>query len=305
MAHVDAERVHGGDYVEASREVARFAKKKKAFLNERLFRIAKEESEIYFGSGWGALENKIRRKPISNYCRFPEESMGKEQEPYLALVNGQALPVPDEKGTETSFVSGEYWIDRIENTLRGNWFEWLQLGVLRYAASDYGIAKECFEKSIKAKDNAWAHRNLAQIEGNIYGDLRTAAIEMEKAADLAGEYIPILVETATALMRAGEFEKWIRRYRKLEKTLQSAGRLKMLTGSCLVKLDRIDEAREFINENIEVDDIMEGEYALSEIWTELHVRILAKEENVSPEQITKTRALEKYPLPYALDFRMH
>lgn len=305
MAHVDAQRVHGGDYGEASDEVARFVKKKKEFLNEDVFRIIEEESEIYFGSGWGALENMIRSKPISKYCRFPKESIGKEQEPWLALVRDQALPVPDEKATLTSFVVGEYWRDKIEKSLRGNWFEWLHLGILRYASGDYRGAKECCKKSVEAKDNAWAHRNLAQIVGNIYGDVKTAANEMEKAADLLGEYVPILVETATALMRVGEFKKWIERYRNLGKTLQNVGRLKMLTGACFVELDRIDEAKEFINENIVVDDIMEGEYSLSGIWTKLYAKVLAKEENTRIENITKTKVLEKYPLPYALDFRMH
>ena len=43
-------------------------------------------------------------------------------------------------------------------------------------------------------------------------------------------------------------------------------------------------------------DVREGELSMGQLWEQLHM----KEHNITLEE-----AREKYPLPYALDFRMH
>lgn len=43
----------------------------------------------------------------------------------------------------------------------------------------------------------------------------------------------------------------------------------------------------------------------TEIWYELYARVLAKERGVKPESLEKEEVFKHYPIPYALDFRMH
>ena len=54
-----------------------------------------------------------------------------------------------------------------------------------------------------------------------------------------------------------------------------------------------------------IPDIREGEYSISAIWSELYRRIIASDEGREYEKITEKEVLEKYPITYKLDFRMH
>ena len=300
---ISAEKAHG-DYFEAVRAAGDAAAGRQKYLGEKYFDIEKEDEIAHFGSGWGALENKIRKENISKYCVFPSESITAEQKDWLALAGGNPLPERDVRDAPPSYVTGEFWEKAIEKTMRGNWYEYLQLGVIKYARGDFDAARACFEKSIEIEPSAWAYRNLAQIKGNIEGDTVGAARDMEIAADLSGGYVPILIETATALMRAGEYFKQIERYKKYPEKIKENGRLKMLTGACYVYIGDTETAKDFINEKLVVADIMEGEYSLSEIWIELYARVLAKEKGVKLESIDKSDVLARYPLPYEIDFRM-
>ena len=293
-----------GEFATASKKAGEIADDKRRYIDSDVFNIEKEDAIEYFGSGWGALENKISKKPVSKHCVFPDESMGAQQKDWFALAGGGPLPKRDVKSVIPSYVKGEYWERAIEKTLFGSWYEYLQLGVLKYERGDHAAARECFEKSIACEPNAWAYRNLAQIKGNIYGDLNGAARDMEKAADLQSDYIPILIDTATALMRAGEYGRQIERYKKYSDAIKNHGRLKMLTGACYVNIGDVDTAKKFINEKLVVCDIMEGEYSLSEIWYELYARVLASQKGVDYKTLGKDEVFEKYPLPYELDFRM-
>lgn len=293
-----------GDYFDAVKAAGDVAAKRQKYLSEKYFDIEKEDMIERFGSGWGALENKISKKKISKYCIFPDESMTDEQSDWLCLTRGEPLKNRSVKDAPPSYVTGKYWEKSIEKTMRGTWHEYLQLGVIKYARGDFSAAKECFEMSIKSEPSAWAYRNLAQIKGNIEGDAVGAARDMETAADLSGGYVPLLIETATALMRAGEYKKQIERYAAYPDGIKENGRLKMLTGACYVYIGDTETAKEFINENLVVSDIMEGEYSLSEIWIELYARVIAKETGASHETIDRSDVLARYPLPYWIDFRM-
>ena len=296
--------VSGGEYAVAVEKAGEVVKSKEKYLTHGAFDVVKEDDIAHIGSGWGALENMISKKPISKYCVFPKESLTREQADWVALAEGNPLPQRNESDVIPSFAVGEYWEKTIEKTLVGTWYEYLQLGVIKYEKGDYEAAKKCFEQSIKCRPSAWAYRNLAQIKGNVFGDVPGASRDMEKAADMQSEYIPILIETATALMRAGEYERQIERYEKYSDAVKAHGRLKMLTGACYVSIGDTDTAKKFINEKLVVADIMEGEYSLSEIWYELYARVLAKEKDVDYKLLGKDEVLAKYPLPYELDFRM-
>ena len=77
----------------------------------------------------------------------------------------------------------------------------------------------------------------------------------------------------------------------------------MLYGAALARLGEYRRAANVVTEGLLVPDIKEGEYSLSEIWIEIYSGILAKEKGVktpTPEEV-----LAAYPLPRALDFRMH
>ena len=79
----------------------------------------------------------------------------------------------------------------------------------------------------------------------------------------------------------------------------------MFVGKCLVMLNRIEEAEQFINKELSLPDIREGEYSTTNIWVEMYRRKIANECGEPIESITSERVLAEYPIPYEIDFRMH
>lgn len=294
-----------GKYVDAVKCIGDIVKEKQNFLDDNIFNIVKEDEIKYYGSGWGALQNLISNKKISKYCEFPNKSLDSEQEDWINLINGKSLSCDDKFNYIPSYVIGDYWEKAIEKTFVGNWYEYYQLGIIKCAKSEYDNALNLFKKSLNAKENAWAYRNIAQIEGNIFGNYENAARIMEKAIKLQKEYIPIIIETAIALMHNGEYKKWIERYNALPESIKNHGRLKLLTGACYVYINDLDNAQKFINKELIVYDIREGEFALSEIWYELHLRVIANEKNIDIKSINKEEVFKIYPIPCELDFRTH
>ena len=270
-----------------------------------LFEIEREGEIVQLGSGWGALENKLRGYSISDICSFPEESISEEQKEWLDLIDGKGLAERDVKEPIRSYVVGERWIKLMQDNPRDNWYYYCHLGVMYYAKGDFDKAEENFKKSFETTPNAWAYRNLAQIKKNIKQEYELASQLMKKAVELNSEYTPLVIEYAYALMSAGKYSEYVNFFGALPKAQQQNGRLKMLLGACLSKVGDIERAMKVITKDLIVDDIKEGEYSLSAIWTEIYAQKLAKESGVSAESLTAEQVLEKYPLPIELDFRMH
>ena len=67
----------------------------------------------------------------------------------------------------------------------------------------------------------------------------------------------------------------------------------------------LEKASEYLNDNLLVPDIREGEYSMSNVWIMLKKRIMARDKNVNPELLTDADVLKEYPVPYNIDFRMH
>ncbi len=302
---VDPEVAHG-DFKPASNGVGDFYNTRKPLLREDTFNIAKSDAPAAYGSGWGALENKIRKAPISNRCEFPEDSMNAEQADWLSLLAGNGLPSHSANDSIKSYVVGKDWLKLMEAQPGNDWYYYNQLGVMRYADGDHDEAAECFNKSINVQDTAWARRNLAMIQKNIYMDSHSAAENMKAAIKLLPDYTPLAVEFAYSLMNDNQFAEYIDIFNNdFSDKFKENGRLKMVLGACYAKVGNIDEARKIINPELKVDDIKEGEYALSAIWADIYRQVVAKELGVDPATVTDEQALEKYPLPYTLDYRMH
>ena len=301
---VDPDDIHG-DFDRADETVAAVAHKRASLLDPAIFKVASEEPVSVYGSGWGALENKIRKTPISNICSFPEDSMGSEQADWLSLLGGNRLPGHDKNEPIASYVVGKRWIELMEGAPSEDWYYYNQLGVLRYADSDFDGAAECFTRSIALSDNAWARRNLAMIQKNIRGELDAAADNMLRAVELLPDYYQLTVECFMALIRAARYDDLVDLYGRIPDGMKQAGRILMLLGECYSKMGDPEKASEIITSDLIVPDLMEGEYSLSNIWIGIYAQILAKKRGVSVDSLSTEEVLHAYPLPREIDFRMH
>ncbi len=297
-------KIAHGEYFRAVGHIAATAEAKLSILDPAATLPVGEPELLMLGSGRGALEERIRGRRVSHRCAFPEASLTAAEGEWLALLGGRRLPERDPSLPPRSFVKGRGWRALLEAERHRDWYLDYQLGILRYAEGDTEGARAAFLASASAAPNAWALRALAMLEKHIDHDPEAAVSHLLEARALLPDYRPLLVECAETMLSAGKCREWIALYETLSPDL-AAGRLTMLYGAALARDGRYREAAAVVTEELVVPDIKEGEYALSAIWCEIYRGILAKERGATPETLAQDEVLAAYPLPRALDFRMH
>ena len=265
---------------------------------DRAAKIAHAHGEmIVYGSGWGALENKRRAAdnlpPLSEVCLFPDDSIGEAEKPWLALLSGD-LPAADKNAAPESFMTSAAWLKRLEALENRDWNGWYQLGVARWKADNHDGAKDAFARSLALEDNAWAHDALADV-AELENRKAEALTERRKALALRPEERALFLKYGNAALEAGLYQELYDAICRLT-VIRDVPRVKALEVSALTGLERYDEARAILLAPLIVPDVREGELSMGQLWEQLHM----KEHGITLEE-----AREKYPLPYALDFRMH
>ena len=298
-----ADVLHGENYRNAVAEIASGIHQRIAELNGADFALVSEEPPVVHGSGWGALENLLRQKPISESCRFSQEDMGEEQQDWLFLREHQRLPDHAPTDLVSSYVCGDIWREALEAVPEKGWYEYYHLGVLYYEMRDMEKAEQAFRASVAAQENPWALRCLGRMAGYLQKDWKQAAEDMRRAVELKPDYLPLLMECAAALLENGQCEEWIRLYQGLDPENQNNGRLQMLLAVAYTRTDRLEEAQAILTPQLCVPDIKEGEYSISHYWVELHQRILARDKGIPLGTLSDAEVLEYYPLPKEMDFR--
>lgn len=301
----DGRILHNSDYFAAADHLEQMIADKFVCFDENRFDLTEQQKPVLFGSGWGALENRIRNIPISHINAFPEESISAEQEDWMQLLQTGALPAHEADQPIAGYVSGEYWKNLLVQKKQPHWYDYYQLGVIYCADCQFNEAMECFVRANQLKENAWSYRCIAQIQKNVLMDTKSAAENMLRAIRLVPNYRPLLWDCADALIADERYSDFLDIYENLREELKENGRIRFFVCVCLIKLERLDEAKLYLNENLVVDDLKEGEYSVSQLWIALYRLVIARDEAVSPEEIPDATVLEKYPLPYQLDFRMH
>ena len=78
-----------GDFSAAVAAADGVAGERMPLLKTDAFCLAETENPTIYGAGWGALENRVRKTPISERFVFPEDSIGADQADWLALLAGE------------------------------------------------------------------------------------------------------------------------------------------------------------------------------------------------------------------------
>ena len=300
---VPKDSIHS-DYYLAMDTVSKVVSQNMHYLSGDTFKISKTEAPVYYGSGWGALQNMVNNTPISNICDFPLDSITDEQLDFVTLLKKGYLPTYDASQAPKSYVVGQFWLDKLKNANK-DWFTLNHLGIVSYALGNIDDAKKYFNLSISATKNCWAFRNLAMIQKNIDKDVLTASNNLIQAVLLNNSYTPLIIECGETLIKCKNYKRFIDLYFTLDDKVKSNGRVRMLLGACYANLNMLDKAKQIINKDLVVDDIKEGEYALSAIWVGIYKKELAIKLSKKEDEISDDEVLKNYPLPYELDFRMH
>jgi hypothetical protein len=86
--------------------------------------------------------------------------------------------------------------------------------------------------------------------------------------------------------------------------VQNNWRIQIMKARAAIQLDDFDGAHKILTSDMTVCDIREGEVLLSDLWIQLHKRMLIRNENACDDAELEKRVLKEYPLPESLDFRM-
>ena len=272
--------------------------------------VTKSE-RVYYGSGWGAIEERIRGERISETLTFP---IGDDPEikPWLELLDKGSFPCPDPNNEPASYVTGKFWLDKLKALPEQSWYSQLHIGVITcelaaYGKADVDDARCAFEESLRLMPNAWAMYNLAMLYRNEYKDPTKTRELMLHALELKPDCAALAIDTAKLLTADGCDAEWLEIYEKLPDEVKAVGRVRLYTAVALKNLERYEEAAKIVNADFVLPDVREGEVSLSELWFTIHRRLYAKENNLvysdDDKELAKA-ADEKYPLPREIDFRM-
>jgi len=86
--------------------------------------------------------------------------------------------------------------------------------------------------------------------------------------------------------------------------VQNLPRVQLLRVRALLAVGEVEQAMQILTPDFVMPDIREGELSVSALWYEMYTAYLMKAEGVEAQE-ARLLANVRYPLPYALDFRMH
>ena len=305
----DADILHGS-YTDAVEIVNKFLSERIGEPDKMTFPSEEDiisSRMIYSGSDWGALEELARGEKISAYYEFPPAE-DEETLQWRLLLEDHVFPAPDPDEPPKSYVTGSFWLKRLEALPKQNWFSQLHIGIIRYAGGDIDGAKAAWEESVNMCKSAWALRNLSMLYKNEFGNMELAREYILRAFEVKRNCRSLCTEVAAQLTQDGKDALWLEIYDGLTPELQMLGRLRLYRAIALIHLNRLKEATEIINKDFEMSDIKEGELSVSQLWFELYRRLYAEETGEIYDETNQElckKADKKYPLPKKLDFRMH
>ncbi len=266
---------------------------------------------IHMGSGWGALE-ALRRQadgeaPLSNTYRFPECSLSVQQMPWMNLLVNGCLEAADPMAAPNGYVVDGPWRTRLESAMtdsrRQNWFSWMHLGLMRYAAGDSRGAREALEASLAQAESPWVLRNLAMLWANELGDSDKAIDLLERAVAMKNDNRWLWLDMASLCIKTGRWARWTELYATVPANIRAEGRLKLYTAISLTRLGRLEEATRYLNSDLEMPDIQEADNVITDTWFELYGAILSRRTGITDPEELKRLVETEYPLGH-LDFRM-
>jgi len=315
----DPSTVHNSNWKLAKKSVEQALEK---LISRETLESAHRDGEVYQdqppdeilqrGSGWGALESlRQEREGQTVFCTagmvFDEESLTNEQAPWISLVNQDAVPDMDSDSIPVAFMIQDEWKARFEalvkSSPRSNWFTWLQLGVMRYAAKNRDGARRAWEQSLQKFPTAWAKRNLAVLALE-KGQLEEAASLYIEAVRMKPGLLPLAVECGHTLLQSFQPQKWIDLLTELPLTVRLSGRIQLLEAQAALAIGDFKKVEQFFEDEVILPNIREGELSLSDFWFEYHLRRLSSQENCRIDDELRTRVTCEYPVPAHIDFRM-
>jgi hypothetical protein len=313
-------QVHDPNYNAAWRSVDQVLKQRitaddMEAVEQRCLALAQNSPDeiLQQGAGWGALEiERFARtgKPdkFPPACNFPATSMGREQDKWLPLLDGQALPEQRPEETPGAWMVQNPWRELLERSLESpdgrNWYALLHWGVMQAEIFNDEAAESAWKESLEKQPSTWAHRNLAAIyrtSGQIdraeqaYADAWQAALDCELVIEaLAYEYLSVLVE-------AQKYQQAQVLFDQIPPQASASDRIQILRAVIALKLNQLEMVESILGR--EFATVREGQVDLSNLWLELWQRRTSLKTGRPLDEISLEEVEGAHPVPPGIDFR--
>ncbi len=309
----DADAVHGDHWSGARAAVSRDleeliprAELDRALTAAAAWADAAPVEVLNRGSGWGALEQKLRERDGDDSLSLPgtpfgDETLGPEQEPWVELLRTGRMPSPPDAQAPSSYQTSSRWMPLL--VAADGWLPTLHLGVVLAHAGDLHGANDAWVRSLAVEPTAWAGRNLAAM-ARAGGDLelalrryRSALALQEGVAALRRELVDTLLAADDGAQALAVIDAAPGEQRRLGRFRLAEIRAALLTGD-------LDRAGRILRDGVVLPDVREGEPALHEVWFDYEVALAAREQRRQVDADLEAQVRAAVPIPRDLDFRM-
>jgi len=276
----DGDTVHG-DWQKAKAEVAQ--KLDEIITDEKMDEIladtkkmatSKAQGELkFYGSGWAALENKLREKNgrprMAAHLDFGE--IGDEQADWEKLMNEGKFLCHDPKISPVSWMLQGDWTRLMEAACeesdKDNWYAYLQLGMTYVADGRLNDGWHILAKSYEMKPSAWALYGQSIVK-KVIGDRENCALLIRDAAKMLPNDISLAKEAMECLIAAEMYEEAMHLSDSMPEKVRANGRVRLYKTLAHIHLGDIEVAEAVLNENggLILPDIREGETIITELW---------------------------------------
>ncbi|MCK6579532.1 MAG: DUF5107 domain-containing protein [Anaerolineae bacterium] len=310
--------VHGGDWDAARADIEQRLERlspraafEAEFARGETWKDQPPSEILHRGSGWGALEAARLRLRGAPPFAGPGLDFGAPsepaQQPWLALLQTGRFPGSESDTLNAGLLVQTEWRALLEAFVArepaASWEAWLHLGSMRLHEGERAGARQAWEASLALKRTAWALRNLAVLM-RLEGQVELAADALLEAHAQRPEIIPLLVETARALIDAGRVGAFLHRLSALPETIRSHGRIRLLEVEAGLAVGDLDRVGRLFASRFEIVDYREGDEILTDLWHRYHVGRLSRDEGIPADEALSQRVNREYPLPSIFDFRM-
>lgn len=286
-------------------------------LNSRMerYRVLADrdpDALLHEGSGFGALE--ARRRAASGGpkempgMRFPEDTLGPDQMPWLELLANGRFPTADPAEIPGAYVTHEDWKVLLEKALadpaNGSWYAWMHYGVMKAEEGDFAAAREAFEKSLADRENVWALRDLGELY-RLDGCTEDAEACYQRLFKLPEAYSDraFAEEYISLLSKKGAYADAWAFYRTLPEAVAETDRIRLMGGFAALECGELDFVETLFDREYAV--IREGEVSTSELWYGWKARKTARETGRPYSEELLREVKENCEPPESIDFRMH
>jgi hypothetical protein len=174
---------------------------------------------------------------------------------------------------------------------------------MEYHAGRVPEAKRAWNRSVAREPSLWGYRNLAVVARD-EGRTEEAADLWLKALRMRPTLLPLAVECCRALIEADRPRELLALWGTLPGQVREAGRIRTLEAQAAMAAGDLDRVERILDSSLVLTTNREGEVVLSDLWFELHERLLAERDGVEIDDSLCERVRREFPPPPHLDFRM-